>query len=575
MKKLYYILTLTFITLLAACSQEDVVNKEPEDNRVNISAELPADIAITRTQISVPSTHKLRCIIEVWTKSTTPTLKYRQEVAVEGGTLPTFDFALRPGDYTCLMWADFIAKDAASTEETAGGITYTHFADTYYDTSDLHAVSIKEGATDKLFDTDLCDGFYASLEIKKNATAVQQTMKMKRPFAKLIVKEKDESKFASLNGMAVECQLPKEFSVATGEPAAKMLTAVYDKTFQSGDDPQVLFTAYVFVPSTGLPMGNFLLSFDTDADKSKCEIPAESITLKRNQQLVASGKLMEGGMLEPEPGPEPGADPQIGDYFFIDGTWSSELTEENKDNCVGIVYAVGTQPGDNIDYYPNSSGKSIKGYVMALKNLNTQGMGIINNVHAISGRPYFYLHAEKEVNGKLKGVLVSSISLYPSTTPDKTNFTGCSKTKELLEHNLFQKHQEDWNYPALQVFSKWKKGTAPVVQNSSGWYIPSVAQLYAAAGGCYGVEAKSGYPAIEKKAALNEAFTAAIDNGIAEAFTGNTGKGYYVYTSCLNSQTTPGPCLVQINKDGTAITPKEHPADGAQGIIRPVLTIIK
>ena len=100
MKKLYYILTLTFVTLLAACSQEEMVNKETEDNRVCISAELPADIAVTRAQIAVPTDYKLRCIIEVWTKSTSPTLKYRQEVAVAGGELPTFDFGLRPGDYS-------------------------------------------------------------------------------------------------------------------------------------------------------------------------------------------------------------------------------------------------------------------------------------------------------------------------------------------------------------------------------------------------------------------------------------------------------------------------------------------
>ena len=130
MKKLYYILTLTFVTLLAACSQEEMVNKETEDNQVCISAELPADIAATRAQIAVPADYKLRCIIEVWTKSTSPTLKYRQEVAVAGGELPTFDFGLRPGDYSCLMWADFIKKNAVTSEVTSEDVTYTHFEDT-------------------------------------------------------------------------------------------------------------------------------------------------------------------------------------------------------------------------------------------------------------------------------------------------------------------------------------------------------------------------------------------------------------------------------------------------------------
>ena len=106
MKKLYFIITLLFTVLLASCSQEEPVNGETDNSRVSISAELPGDIAATRAQITIPTTHKLRCIIEVWTKSDSPFLKYREEIAVAAGTVPTFDFPLRPGDYTCLMWAD-------------------------------------------------------------------------------------------------------------------------------------------------------------------------------------------------------------------------------------------------------------------------------------------------------------------------------------------------------------------------------------------------------------------------------------------------------------------------------------
>lgn len=126
---------------------------------------------------------------------------------------------------------------------------------------------------------------------------------------------------------------------------------------------------------------------------------------------------------------------------------------------------------------------------MALKNIQTGDMGMKDGVHGISGRPYFYLHEEKN--------LVSTISLFSSVKPDKTNFTGYSKTKELLENSFFQEHQNDWSYPALQVFTTWNNKKNEV-RNASKWYIPSVAQLYAAAGGCYGVESKSGYPAVKK-----------------------------------------------------------------------------
>lgn len=576
MKKLYYILTLTFVTLLAACSQEEMVNKETEDNQVCISAELPADIAATRVQIAVPADYKLRCIIEVWTKSTSPTLKYRQEVAVAGGELPTFDFGLRPGDYSCLMWADFIKKNAVTSEVTSEDVTYTHFEDTFYDTSDLHAVSIKEGATDHLFDTDLCDGFYATLDIKKNATAVQQTMKMKRPFAKLIVKENDVDKFASLTGMTVECQLPKTFSVATGEPTTEMVTAMYDKTFQPGDDTQVLFTSYVFVPSSGLSMESFILSFDTDAGKSRCEIPAESINLKRNQQLVAAGKLMGGGTVEPEP--EPSDDPQIGDYFFIDGTWSSELTDKNKDNCVGIVYAVGVQEGDNIDNYLNVKGKQIRGYVMSLKSTGIPN-GIFSNIEEPSfvktgtNRCFFYMQ-KSGGGGKDDAVQV----LSKGGDPDWTKRDGAKATRKLLTSSPYNDAVEPKHYSALYVFEKWRENvTNPA--NASEWYLPASGQLYEAVGKCYGFIPQKDEDIAAKawtinsndvlKTALNNAITA----GIAEDFpTNGNSKGYYIYTSTLGRDAMP--MSIQVGKEQvTMLYPK--PNYKTDGLIRPFLTIIK
>ena len=566
MKKLYYILTLTFITLLAACSQEEMVNKKTEDNRVCISAELPADIAATRAQIAVPADYKLRCIIEVWTKSVSPTLKYRQEVAVDGGELPTFDFGLRPGDYNCLMWTDFIKKDAATSEVTSEDVTYTHFEDTFYDTSDLHAVSIKEGATDHLFDTDLCDGFYATLDIKKNATAVQQTMKMKRPFAKLIVKENATDKFASLNGMTVECQLPKTFSVATGEPTTEMVTAMYDKIFQPGDNTQVLFTSYVFVPSSGLSMGSFILSFDTKAGKSRCEIPAESVNLKRNQQLVAAGKLMEGGTVEPEPEPEPSEDPQIGDYFFIDGTWSSELTDENKDDCVGIVYAVGAQSGDEIGNYPNSDGKTIKGYVVSLKPL-TPTEEFVQDVHKLSDRLYLYNKNNKIALPK------------PELKNDIINHNGYAMTQKLLSFDLFKAHIDDEVYPALQCFYVWLNEVAnKTIPNASEWYIPSARQVLDIIGGSYGFAALVN-PAVDamEKNALGTSLAKVIDAKIGSPIGGN---GYNVYNSSLNQNEVPEPITIQVNKEadkemkGGLNTIKYNRANVA-GYVRPVLTIIK
>lgn len=162
MKKVYYIITLMFAVLLVSCANNELANTGNEkDDRVSISAEIPGGVADTRAQITVPSTHQLRSIIEVWSKEDRPELKYRNEVVVDGGTTPNFDFALSPGDYTCLVWTDFIKKDAVVADVTTDNdITYKHFEDFCYDTSDLHNVFIKDEKGTTLFDTDLCDGFF-------------------------------------------------------------------------------------------------------------------------------------------------------------------------------------------------------------------------------------------------------------------------------------------------------------------------------------------------------------------------------------------------------------------------------
>lgn len=571
MKNLFVIITVIFMSLFTSCSKEEMMNSTEESNRVCIFAELPKDAAATRAQIGIPATHKLRCIIEVWTKEDSPVLVHREEVAVEAGAIPPFEFALKSGDYNCLMWADFIKKEAGTTPVTSEGVTYDHFEEIYYRTDDLHAVTIIDENAENLFDTDLCDAFFAQLELKKEESGVSEQLKLARPFAQLIVKEKDATKFGELKKMRAIYDVPKGFNVAMSEPTSETMSAVYEKTFEEDDKSQILFTNYIFAPSatSGKALGTMALSFTTNS-KVNCEIAAGSVIIKRNEKANASGNLITEGTIDPDPEPEPG-DLQVGDYFFKDGTWGAELTEENKGNCVGIVYAIGDQAGDNIgNYGVNAAGKTIAGYVMALKNIVTSSMGLTNNVHSVSGRPYLYKHNEGTKT------VEEGIVLFESVSPDKKSHAGYAKTNDLLSSTQFVGHSTDWSYPALQVLTTWKANTAPAVENASEWYIPSVAQLYAAAGGCYGVESISGYPAVEKITALNTTINEAIASGIAEAFTGNAG-GYFVYTSCLNNQTATGtgPCLVQINKDGTVIKPKENDAKGAQGVIRPVFTILK
>lgn len=568
MKNLFVIITVIFASLLTSCSKEEVMNSTGESNRVCIFAELPEDAAATRAQIGIAATHKLRCIIEVWTKEDLPVLVHREEVAIEAGAIPPFEFALKAGDYNCLMWADFIKKEAGTTLVTSEGVTYDHFEEIYYRTADLHAVTILDEDAVNLFDTDLCDAFFAQLELKKEEGGVSEQLKLARPFAKLIVKEKDVEKFGELKKMRTIYEVPKGFNVAMGEPISETMNAVYEKTFEEDDQSQVLFTNYIFAPAatSGKALGAMALSFTTNG-KMDCEIAAGSIIIKRNEKASASGNLITEGTIDPDPEPEEGT-PKVGDYFFKDGTWNSELTDANKANCVGIVYAVGTQAGDNIGNYGESGAdKQILGYVMALESIyGSAEDGLIADESMLNGRIYWY-------NVKA-GLYETLINTFPYVAPlDVENSNGYANTEGYLSSSAFTDHRTDFYFPALQIFTKWQ-GQQSAIANASKWYIPSFKQLSIAVGGCYGYAGVSSFydfPAVEKVEALASAFETAKRQSIAKGFT--TGK-HFMLTSTISLK-QPGYEPIVILCDNTSAGIKPQQVNKPAGVIRPVFTILK
>lgn len=563
--------------LFVSCSNEETIENPEVGRKISFLAELPESIATTRASVSIPATHKLRCILEVWTKEALPVLKYRKEVAVESGNIPAFDFVLDAAEYECLMWADFIKKDASvTTVITTDGVVYEHFEDMYYNTQNLRSVTIlSEGGKD-LFDTDLCDAFFVKQLLEKEGSAISKTVRMQRPFSKLIVKETNAANFAKLTKMEVTYEVPNGFDVAAGEPLAQTVPAVYEKDFNGNEESSVLFTNYIFTSSSvsGEAMGTVGFSFTTSGTK-RCEIPEGSITLVRNTRINAAGELMIGGPIEPEEPEEPVEELKIGDYFFVDGTWSNELTAANKDNCVGIVYAVGAQPGDDIaDYGENAAGKTIMGYVMALKNAEVNGF-LPDGSH-MSGRPYFYRQDGKNADQQ---VVDASKAAFKALAEGWDTHRGYYQTQKALATEVYASHKSDWYHPALALFEEWKK-TAVKAENASEWYIPSAAQLLQFSGNLFGFEGgvagKAEVPAVTKVQACYDAFMVAIEQGITKHFPANNkNKGYYMYSSSFSADPVAYVLQLGYGTDGAGSVATTAPKYNVQGSIRPVLTIIK
>lgn len=571
MKNLYLIITMLFVSLLTSCSKEEGMNSGETSDKVSVFAKFAEDAVATRAQIDIAATHKLRCIIEIWTTEISPSLVHREEVAVEAGNIPPFEFELKAGDYNCLMWADFIERGAESTQVTSGGVSYEHFAEIYYNTSNLNNVTIKNERGENLFDTDLCDAFFAHLELKKEEKGISRELKLARPFSKLIVKEKDIEKFSELKKMEVTYNVPAGFNVSTGEPIAETMNTVYEKNFEVGDDSKVLFTNYIFAPSSpdGKALETMILSF-TAKGKADCEVASGSIIIRRNEKVNASGNLITEGKVDPDPEPEPGEEPKVGDYFFIDGTWGTELTVANKSKCIGIVFAIGAKEGDHIGAYgEKGTGKQILGYVMSLKNVKIpEGMipsdGNLGD-YQNGDRPYFYKQKEKALD--------PNITIFPKPDPasDWLTYNGFSITGELMATELFANN--GLHYPALQSLKLWSEEMG-YVENTSGWYFPSAAQLLECIGRYFGYEGKSeanpSVPAISKDYSFSTAFDKAIAEKIAITFSNGTTTERNLMSVSLSKEAAP----LSLQVKGSEIIIPNFTWK-LQGYVRPVLTILK
>ena len=291
------VILLSFIcACLVSCSEKTEPGQAGNDDTVRISALLPDRTVATRA-LSIPSTHKLRCILEVWTAGSSSSLSYREEVAVEAGEIPGFEFSLPDGDYECLVWADIIDRNAEPEESGSGSVSYSHFPDMCYNTADLHGVTVLDQAM--LFDSDLCDAFFARLDLKKGSGSVSETLKLARPSTKLVVREKETDRLAQLKKLKAVYTVPGGFNVSTGEPLPSTVRLEYEKEYEWTSSDPTLFTCYIFASSDGEDrLGTMDLVFTVDQDLVY-SIDGGIIPLRRNERILASGSLISSGSLDP------------------------------------------------------------------------------------------------------------------------------------------------------------------------------------------------------------------------------------------------------------------------------------
>ena len=155
-------------------------------------------------------------------------------------------------------------------------------------------------------------------------------------------------------------------------------------------------------------------------------------------------------------------DPVIGDYYYSDGTWSSE--PDASKTLIGLVYWVGDATSDDPELKADHPGCT-HGLVMALGETPT---------------PWQYNY---DVYGKfVNDWVVENTDYSPVYTRPSGEYSeyfnsrvGYNCSKALSEFNAAPENAE-WPVEAMQVVEQYRKDVpAPAV--SSGWYFPSPKEL--------------------------------------------------------------------------------------------------
>ncbi|MEL5895213.1 DUF6562 domain-containing protein [Bacteroides sp. GD17] len=355
----FYLWLIALAGLITSCSpNETEALTAGESNRVSFTASLPADFAQPGTRaLPTPPTeinggqHKLRCILEVWSKDLSTLIVRQEKVPTTGDTDIKFEFELEnPADYKALFWADYIPITTNGIQKTTPN-SYTHYQDNSYTTDDetdgLKAVSIANYQYNPL----IRDAFFACKDFTKGVGALTNfNVTLTRPLAKLTIAEKNATNFSYCKQVNVTHDIPTTLNVATGAVSGtvtKKYSAYYSNNSAyggfgndviiNGETCKTLFFNYFFAGDNDT-MGEIALEFEPDDGSNKTlktvTIPA-GIPLKRNYCTNAAGSLINEAVT-----------PSPNTVMTVDITDEWGTSDENHDITTTIDTWDGNYPAD-------------------------------------------------------------------------------------------------------------------------------------------------------------------------------------------------------------------------------------
>lgn len=150
----------------------------------------------------------------------------------------------------------------------------------------------------------------------------------------------------------------------------------------------------------------------------------------------------------------------VGDYYYSDGTWGSEATKQDC-STLGRVFKVGMDESDDIKNYDGLS--KIRGYVVCTSS-------------SIPDNTYKWI---KTADGNYKSYLSQLNGLTEDDRQNTEKYLGYQLTKgiESALNTFTSDNSEETLATEFPLYDTFKNLNLGSPDNSSGWYIPSIAQL--------------------------------------------------------------------------------------------------
>lgn len=249
--------------------------------------------------------------------------------------------------------------------------------------------------------------------------------------------------------------------------AASYLYKIDDGKEVPVDEPGISFSLFDYAPGEHSVSVKALAEGDAPTGRS-ASVKAVTAVASSDWSEVYTFTITD----EPLPGVlgnKPLDHARLGDFYLNDGSLlrgDSKLSAELADACIGIVFAAGQSVYDKSDYSATGiNRKQCHGYVVALQDATSS----YSNKWGTYGTKLICY--PKDGDGKAQDNWRNPDIDWSGYAYTQTIITGVGGVGKLNADEVS-------GYPATYYVVVWYEGIVPAPANSSGWFLPSIGQLW-------------------------------------------------------------------------------------------------